>query len=232
MADWGSKLDKSNDKRKAAVGRPDITLPEVIQAYDTWAEDYDKDHVGVFGGPFLSSAALAKVLGDNRDALILDLGAGTGLCAEELSKLSFKNVDAIDASQKMLDIAAQKGLYRKYICAIVTNERLDIEDDTYDGIVSSGAFNWGHLKVNCLPELIRIVKPGGYISFIMREECLWKVPEYKDRLEPAMLELQNTGAWERVSRDIVLNYLGEINGIVYTYRVTAQGMPEERLRSF
>ncbi|XP_078660079.1 methyltransferase-like protein 27 [Branchiostoma floridae x Branchiostoma belcheri] len=83
MADWGSKLDKTNDKRKAAVGRPDITLPEVIQAYDTWAEDYDKDHVGVFGGPFLSSAALAKVLGDNRDALILDLGAGTGLCAKE-----------------------------------------------------------------------------------------------------------------------------------------------------
>ncbi|CAH1268966.1 CYP2C8 [Branchiostoma lanceolatum] len=136
-----------------------------------------------------------------------------------LVKKGFTNIDAVDGSQKMLDLAEKKQIYRRLICDFVGPNPLDIEKDTYDAIVCCGGFAAGHLKEDCLPELIRVVKPGGYIVITFREEWLHLYEDFKDKLEPAMARLQEQGLWERVSREIFPNYYPGKDGITIVYKV-------------
>ncbi|KAK3103235.1 hypothetical protein FSP39_017711 [Pinctada imbricata] len=62
---------------------------------------------------------------------MLDIGAGTGLVAEELQKHGFKTMDALDASSGMLQKAREKGIYRNLICETITAEPLDIPKETF-----------------------------------------------------------------------------------------------------
>ncbi|XP_035674639.1 methyltransferase-like protein 27 [Branchiostoma floridae] len=200
-----------------------MTREEVFRYYDTWADRYDKDLFDLnYNGPRQCAEALAEVLSGNKAARILDVAAGTGLCAMELIKLGYTNLDAIDGSQGMLDIAQSRNLYHRYICDFLGPRRLDIQDDHYDAIACCGSFSQGHLKDDCFPELIRIVKPGGLICIAMREEFLHTVEAYRDKLEPAMVTLEEKGSWEQVARDIVPNFYRELNGVIFIYRVLAQ----------
>ncbi|XP_078660412.1 methyltransferase-like protein 27 [Branchiostoma floridae x Branchiostoma belcheri] len=203
--------------------KPGMTSAEVLRYYDNWAEMYDKDvHDMSYNGPRQCAEALAEVLSGNKAARILDVAAGTGLCAAELLKLGYTNLDAIDGSQSMLDIAKSRNLYHRYICDFLGPRRLDIEDDHYDAIACCGSFSQGHLKDDCFPELIRIVKPGGLICITMREEFLHTVEAYRGKLEPAMVALEDKGCWERMARDTVPKYCHDKDGVVFIYRVLAQ----------
>ena len=88
---------------------------------------------------------------------VLDIGAGTGLLAEHLPGLT---VDGIDLSPEMLAQAGAKGLYRNRIEANLLKP-LDIPDASYGGFTSSGTFTHGHVGPDCLPELLRIARPGA-----------------------------------------------------------------------
>ena len=46
----------------------------------------------------------------------------------QLVKLGFTNLDALDASQPMLDEAEKKGVYKHFICDYMGTNRLDIPD--------------------------------------------------------------------------------------------------------
>ena len=64
-------------------------------------------------------AAFKKVFQDKAlsQIKIIDAGAGTGLAGEELFKLGYTNIDALDISQEMLNEAKKKNVYKKLICA-------------------------------------------------------------------------------------------------------------------
>ncbi|XP_035683296.1 uncharacterized protein LOC118420549 [Branchiostoma floridae] len=126
----------------------------------------------------------------------------------------------------MLSQAEGKHIYNRLICAFVGPNRLDIEADTYDAIACSAVFAPNHLKEDCLPELIRVAKPasvspaGGYIIITLREEYLYIVEDYIDKLEPAMARLQDEGLWERVSRDVFKMYeVEDKDGITFVFKV-------------
>ena len=85
---------------------------------------------------------------------ILDVGAGTGLVAENLNRM---DVDGIDISKEMLAIAKTKNIYRNVIEGDLS-KRLEIKDQAYNGIVSCGTFSHGLVGPECLDELLRIVK--------------------------------------------------------------------------
>ncbi|XP_078608157.1 methyltransferase-like protein 27 isoform X1 [Branchiostoma floridae x Branchiostoma japonicum] len=147
-------------KKIWGVQHQGITAEESQAFYSTWAPDYDKDlSTGLYNGPPMVAEALAGVLGDRKDARILDVAAGTGLVGEELQKRGFSNIDALDANKEMLDIAEAKNVYRNLIQEFLGPKRLQIEDDTYDALCTAGSFSDGHLKSDCLEEMIRIVKP-------------------------------------------------------------------------
>lgn len=69
-------------------------------------------------------------------------------------------IDALDITQQMLDQAREKDLYRDLICANVLDP-LEMPDGTYGGVISSGTFTHGHVGPACLPELLRICRPGA-----------------------------------------------------------------------
>eukprot|EP00058_Branchiostoma_floridae_P008670 XP_002594158.1 hypothetical protein BRAFLDRAFT_65010 [Branchiostoma floridae] len=86
---------------------------------------------------------------------------------------------------------------------------------TYDALCTAGSFSDGHLKSDCLEEMIRIVKSGGVICLIVKEAFL----EEYEKLEPRMCELQDKGLWERVSRSVAEEYVENGNGIIFIYKV-------------
>ena len=136
----------------------EIDGPESAETlYGQWAETYDSSFGDGWGyiAPREIAAIFKALSSDNTP--VLDLGAGTGLVAEHLAGLT---VDAIDITQEMLDAARPKGLYRDLICADILKP-LDIPDATYGGMISSGTFTHGHVGPECLPELLRIAKPGA-----------------------------------------------------------------------
>ena len=96
-----------------------------------------------------------------KDANILDVGAGTGKGGLQLHKLGYSNVDALDICSKMLEIAEQKKVYKKLICAGLEPENATgIADNTYDAQISIGCITVGHAKPDALKEMARIAKPG------------------------------------------------------------------------
>ncbi|KAF4521528.1 hypothetical protein B566_EDAN009496 [Ephemera danica] len=70
--------------------RQGISTPEVIKAYDAWA-DYDKDLCpGVYNGPAMAANALHAVLSPQDGVRVLDVAAGTGRVGLELHQRGFR----------------------------------------------------------------------------------------------------------------------------------------------
>ncbi len=130
---------------------------ETKEFYKDWADTYDSSFAETRG--YRSPAEVARVFkaASKGNEPILDVGAGTGLIGEEMRGHA---IDALDLSPDMLDVARRKGVYRDLITADLTGP-LDLPDEVYGGVVSSGTFTHGHVGPVCLPELLRISKPGA-----------------------------------------------------------------------
>ena len=167
---------------------------ELMDAYKDWAGNYDDDTVGEFG--YVAHKETAKALDrvlDDKEARILDAGAGTGLVGEELEKRGYRNLDALDYSQEMLDEAEKKDVYRRLIQADMSKP-LDLRDDRYDAIVCTGTFTFGHVEADAFDELVRITRPGGLICFTIREGA-YEEYGYRKR----MIDLERKDEWELLS---------------------------------
>jgi len=140
------------------------TPEDSINLYKTWASTYDDDFAkqNDYRSPIEIAKYFAKY-SNNKDTPILDVGAGTGLIGECLN-LNSKEVDAIDISPEMLEIARAKNCYSKIIEADLT-KRLLINDNHYGAIVSAGTFTHGHVGPNVLDELLRVTRSGGLFVF-------------------------------------------------------------------
>ncbi|XP_013392059.1 methyltransferase-like protein 27 isoform X2 [Lingula anatina] len=200
--------------------REGIAPEEMVEIYNKWGENYEKDFAGRYNGPVIAATSLAEHFEKGRrDAYVLDVAAGTGMVGEQLHHRGFTAIDGLDPSKTLLNIAERKNIYGRLINSFITSEpTASIEEDTYDAIVISGGMGEGHIKCSALNEMIRIVKKGGLICIVMREEYLDYVEEYKN-LEPYMKQLEIEGKWEKMERKVVPNYSFQKNGIVFTYKV-------------
>lgn len=128
--------------------------------YGAWADSYDESFGQAWG--YIAPREIAAILKAEiaPEAEILDIGAGTGLVAEHLRG---RAVDAFDITPEMLDVARPKGLYRNLMLGDLTKP-LAIADGSYDAIISCGTFTHGHVGPECLPELLRITRPGAVFA--------------------------------------------------------------------
>ena len=60
----------------------------------------------------------------------------------------------------MLDQARAKGIYRDCILGDLTKP-IALPDGVYGAVISCGTFTHGHVGPECLPELLRITRPGA-----------------------------------------------------------------------
>ena len=92
---------------------------------------------------------------------LMDAGAGTGLTGVELKNLGYGNIDALDISQEMLNVAKEKNAYKKFICSPLSEQHTPgVETDEYDALVCCGTFILGHVRPAAFDEIIRMVKNG------------------------------------------------------------------------
>ncbi|XP_067676563.1 methyltransferase-like protein 27 [Haliotis asinina] len=149
------------------MGDDDMSTEEIIERFSLYSEQYEKVlEAASYKGPQLTAWKTAELFPSNRkDIYILDVAAGTGLCADKLYSCGFRKMDALEPSRKMLDVARMKGLYSRYFIATLGNNALDIASDTYDVVTVSGLSTvvLKRMPLTAFEEMARIVKPGGFI---------------------------------------------------------------------
>ena len=158
------------------------TPEDSINLYRSWASTYDSDFAKQ--NDYRSPLEIAKYFdkySNNKDTPILDVGAGTGLIGEFLNASS-REIEAIDISPEMINIARLKNCYSKIIEADLT-KRLLINDNHYGAIVSAGTFTHGHVGPDVLDELLRVTRSGGLFVFTIHYKLYKKAGFDKKILE-------------------------------------------------
>ena len=164
---------------------------EVEDYYDelTVENKYDKDMVDwKYSGPQETVDLFVKHI-PTKDIKILDAGCGTGLVGIELKKKGFQNFDGADFSQKMLDLVPMN-IYRN-LFKIDLNKKIDIKDNTYEGITCVGTFTFGHVNPPALDEMVRICKTGSLICFTIN---IGIYEEYG--FDKKIKELEDKNSWK------------------------------------
>lgn len=167
------------------------TSQELANAYEKWAGDYDEDTIGVMGyvGPQTAATMLDHYL-NSKSVRVLDAGCGTGLVGEVLREMGYGNVDAMDYSCDMLREAEKKDVYNQCFEEDM-NRDLALPDNTYDATICVGTFTYAHVGPDAFEELVRITRPGGHITFTIRDGA-YQEYGYRDK----MLELEANNIWK------------------------------------
>lgn len=169
------------------------TPDDNIALYRDWARTYDAAFAEEMDYVLPMHVAEAYRDGGGTGPVI-DLGAGTGLCGAALRTLGISPVTATDLSEEMLQVAEGKGIYDRLFTGNLL-DRLPVEDGAFAGAVSSGTFTHGHVGPEALPEVLRVIRPGG-IAVISVNAAHWADKGY----DAAIAALEGVEAtWKEVS---------------------------------
>ena len=119
--------------------------------------------------------AIADAIGAANGGHVLEVGTGTGLHARWLLENTPARVTALDASEPMLRIAAQRlaGHRERAALGIADAHFLPFADGTFDAAFCSGTLHHLARPGRGLAELARVTRPGGRIAAM---EPNWKFP--------------------------------------------------------
>lgn len=174
----------------------------MVAFYRKWADDYDKQMLGL---GYISPAETARLLLTklkNPNAAILDVGCGTGLTSKLLANAGMRNLDGVDLSPDMVRVAGERGIYRKLDVADVTKP-FGYTDAAYDAVICSGTFTHGHVGAEPLMEICRVLKAGGLLACTVHQD-LWDELGFS----AAFQHLIETGLLRELSRDLGSYYEG------------------------
>lgn len=163
---------------------------ELTAAYADWAADYDRETAERgYLLPFLVPAFVARYV-PRSDGPILDAGCGTGLMGPSLAALGYPEIEGLDLSREMLEVAAGRGIYRRLAIGRL-GEELPFYDDFFAACVSSGVFTEGHAPAEGFRELARVTRPGGHVIATVRDAILASAGFRK-----IFIELEKTRRWQ------------------------------------
>lgn len=144
-------------------------IQQVKSKYDNWVSFYDQEHYDNGWTVLLNHIAYTLISYLKEDALILDIGCGTGLLGRELNSYGFKNLQGLDISQNSLDRLKEQDIY-KALHLEALGSTLSFADNTFDALVSTGVFTRNQVPLESFEELIRVLKPGGICAVVLRVE--------------------------------------------------------------
>lgn len=206
-------------------------MKEQVNFYDgVYHSQYDKDMVIMqYGAPQALANLITRHIGDT-NAKILDVVAGTGILGEILKKEGYTNVEGHDGSEKMLEIAKQKNIYKAYHIELLhPNQRLTLPEGSYDAAVATAIFAPGHLDTRHIRPIKNLVKKGGYVCFGINDKWVknssnW-IKTKADRfewdydIEATCQEMENNGEWKLVERLCQDGYFEGMPGRYYAFQV-------------
>jgi predicted TPR repeat methyltransferase len=165
---------------------------ELASSYDEWAEDYEGDMLAL---GYAIPAVAAGFVGRHvpLGGTVLDAGAGTGMFGSILRVLGYEDLVGIDISERMLEKAHEKRAYRG-LHRMVLGEPLGFDGGTFSAAVCVGVFTTNHAPPEALDELVRVVEPGGWVIFSVRDDVY-----RKEGFEEKQASLKKEGRWRRVT---------------------------------
>ena len=145
------------------------------QHYKSWANNYDQDLID-WGYAYPSQ--LKKIMSHDirvkKNSKILDAGCGTGLVAEALSDMNFKNIIGLDYSMDMLNVAKDKKIYTRLVQESL-NKKTSLRSNQFDIVLCTGVLTSGHVGAKAINELIRVTKNKGYLILSIAESIYEKL---------------------------------------------------------
>ncbi len=125
---------------------------------------------------------------------ILDVGCGTGNMAQALKQMGYNNLEGLDPSPGMLEIAKKKGIFQ-CLHPMYLSERIDLADESYDAVVAAGVLTHGHAPPESLDGILRLCKPGAIMVFSLSRIA------YEDQGFSQKMEMLNdSGEWQLLDR--------------------------------
>jgi len=130
--------------------------------FDEWAPGYETSAVQkLFFDPIhrkMISLLTRSAIGS--PSTILDVGCGTGRLLRAISKIwPDAQLTGVDLSEPMITIARKLApLYRFHISPA---EKLPLQDQSYDLVVSSLTLHHWNDAAMGIKEIVRVLKPGG-----------------------------------------------------------------------
>lgn len=188
-------------------------VDELAEYYDEWAEGYESNMHNV---GYIHPAMVSSMIGRHVEigvGAVLDAGAGTGILGDILAALGQDDIVGIDASRKMLDVAATRGRYAR-LEQMILGKALTFDNDEFTAVVSAGVFTDGHAPLDGFDELVRVTKPGGKLVFSVARGYL------EGPFDEKSASLERAGMWKRIDKTRVYNStpLGdELLSQVYVY---------------
>ncbi len=167
------------------------SIEELKNKYDSWANNYDAD-VGEDWSfmPVAIAQTVSKLL-SNKNAAILDAGAGTGLVGEALAQQGYINLSAVDLSEKMLSIAKEKQVYQSLHQGNLEDDSIFSNSTNFDVVIAAGVFAYAHAGVEILHNLFSLLKEEGIFLLTIREDYRRKMQTALDQLPWQLISEQN-----------------------------------------
>ncbi|XP_060076841.1 methyltransferase-like protein 27 [Ylistrum balloti] len=203
------------------VFEDNISDKERIDRYSHIASNYEQDVVEEgYTAHVTTAGAIGELYPDGRDTKeILDIAAGTGFVAEELTKLGFRVMDALEPSEGMLELAGKKGLYRNMYNKGLSKEPLPFPSDKYDAITICGWHGSADPLADSLLEMARVVKPGGFVCIVTRMHYVQNLDNYKETFLPECVKLEADGKWKQLEFKGFQGYPFNNEGVKMVFQV-------------
>ena len=138
--------------------------------YDEWAK------VVNFTEPFeiikqVHQAEEEEAIELEKDATLLDVGAGTGVIGKGLYEQGYTKMDALDASeefqQNLMKLGIYNQVYQRFLGNGVDQYPAELKKK-YDCVTASGVFMPNHMPKEAMDDIHATLKTGGYFITAMR----------------------------------------------------------------
>ena len=151
----------------------DKSKDTVCNLYGEEAQQYEELTKKLeYQGPFVGTKIFVGYLEQlfNKRCNILDLGAGTGMCGEILKNAGYTNMTAIDLSERMLEEAKKKNIYKSVVQKDLNVDSLEEFNELFDAVICIGVFYFGQVESGAIGKVLNVMKPGGILCFSIRTE--------------------------------------------------------------
>ncbi|MDG1531654.1 MAG: methyltransferase domain-containing protein [Paracoccaceae bacterium] len=186
------------------------TVDETHALFEEWANDYESDMADVGYVTPDRIARISATLVDDLTAPVLDYGCGTGLSCQSMLKMGFTTLDGTDISQKMLNYANSKSIYRRVIHTEPASMGA-INGREYGLIIAAGVISRGAAGPETLDFLIENMGSGAILVFSYNQTTL-DDPVYMDNLAA----VKQSGVVEIVAEEHGAHMTAkEVNSTIY-----------------
>ena len=147
------------------------SVGQTMGLYKGWAETYDEEIAeNGYASPRRTAHALLES-GAKPGSPLLDIGCGTGVSGLFLRDAGFTDLHGSDFSAEMLQLAADKKLYKNLYNANL-HKPFDFVETAYQTITAIGVLAPGHAEPGIIQSVTDLLPPGGYFGFSMNDHTL------------------------------------------------------------